>query len=662
MNRDLSQGLRVGIPILAVGAVLIGLVAVIDSDRKPEEGTTERIGASGISLVAYDTCDSALTELRRAALPLVGPYGLFGETVTASATDAGAGPLPPAAGPAAPRQAAPAEGRGDSAAGPAAKPAEKAEPGHSTTNVHEGGVDEPDLVKTDGKRLITIVDGRLRVVDVASHAMTATLIVPGGTATQLLISGDRALVVTGSAMSGSGEGKPAPGTAESRLVLVDLTGAGRVLATLAVDGGYIDARQTGAVARVVLRSVPRMPFVFPNDSRSEGEALRRNRESVEHAPIEDWLPHYEWSSGARHRSGMLVDCSAVSRPEHFSGTSMLTVLTFDLNQDLGAGDPVSIVADGDTVYGTASSLYVADDHYPHAVADGPGRPRFAPSAQRTEVYQFDISAPGKPVYLASGGVDGALLNQYSLSEHADHLRIATTTDGQSGKTESMITVLARRGDELVQVGRVGGLGVSERIYAVRFFGPVGYVVTFRQTDPLYTVDLSNPAQPRVTGELKITGYSAYLHQTDPGRLIGVGQEATERGRQTGTQISLFDTANLAGARRLAQFQLPGGRSEVEFDPHAFLYWKEKGLVVVPVTGPVFDDEGRQAAGALVLRLSADTFTELGTISHPADPNRDPNTAVRRAVVIGDELWTVSESGAMANDLERLTQRTWIPFG
>ena len=180
---------------------------------------------------------------------------------------------------------------------------------------------------------------------------------------------------------------------------------------------------------------------------------------------------------------------------------------------LGTGDPVTIVADGDTVYATGTSLYVADDHVAHTMTDTPvGAPG------RTEIYQFDISGAGKPVYVASGGVDGGLLNQYSLSDHDGHLRVATTVADQSTRTasESAITVLTRKGDELTQVGRVAGLGVGERIYAVRFMGDTGYVVTFRQTDPLYTVDLSNPAAPKVTGELKITGYSAYLHPAGDG--------------------------------------------------------------------------------------------------------------------------------------------------
>src|SRR5262249_27258747 len=130
---------------------------------------------------------------------------------------------------------------------------------------------------------------------------------------------------------------------------------------------------------------------------------------------------------------------------------------------------------------------------------------------------------------------------------------------------------------LHEVGHVGGLGKGERIYGVRFVGPAGYVVTFRQTDPLYVVDLRDPATPRVAGELKINGYSAYLHPAGNGRLIGVGRSADDKGRATGMQVSLFDVADPTRPARIAQYVLPGGYTEAEYDPHAFLYWQPTGL-------------------------------------------------------------------------------------
>ena len=159
---------------------------------------------------------------------------------------------------------------------------------------------------------------------------------------------------------------------------------------------------------------------------------------------------------------------------------------------------------------------------------------------------------------------GTLLNQFSLSEDKGVLRAATTI-GFGAEAESKVTTLTAGDRRLVQRGQVGGLGRGERIYAVRFIGDVGYVVTFRETDPLYTVDLCDPPGPRVRGELKIPGYSAYLHPVADDLLLGVGQEATEDGRVQGLQFSLFDVSDLArpvraaaGAARLALLQL-GGR-------------------------------------------------------------------------------------------------------
>jgi uncharacterized secreted protein with C-terminal beta-propeller domain len=653
MKRDLAWWLRIAVPTVAVAALGVGLAAGFGGT---DSGGPTYPAERGVRLVAYDTCETALRELRNAALPNVTAYGLGGGYPYV-VEDSGAVP------PNAPKAAAGAESSAS---------ARDAAPDHSATNTHEAGVDEPDLVKTDGKRVVTIADGRLHVVDVAGHAPVASLDLPGGQATQLLLSGDRALVVTAPAermMPRKGGppivdppgGTPPVGMGEqSQLVLVDVSGGAKVLGTLTVDGGYLDARQVGSVARVVVRSGPRLQFRYPDGRASEQESLRLNQDIVRNSSISDWLPRYTLDSNGRVSSGQLVECGAVSHPASYTGAAMLTVLSLDLGRELGTGDPVSIVADGDTVYGTGSSLYVADDHSYHGKPGG-----FAPRpSQHTELYQFDISKPGKPVYVASGGVDGGLLNQYSLSEYAGTLRIATTFDqpgaccDQPGKSESVITVLRRNGNDLVPVGKLGGLGVGERIYAARFLGPVAYLVTFRQTDPLYTVDLSDPAKPRLAGELKLTGFSAYLHPAGDNRLIGLGQEATEQGRRTGTQVSLFDTGNLAAATRLAQFQLPGGSSEAEVDPHAFLYWQDLGIVVVPVMRPSSTTE----SGALVLRLSGNAFTQLGMISHPANQPGYPDPSVRRALVIGEELWTVSGSGLMVNHLNGLVQKAWIPFG
>jgi beta propeller domain-containing protein len=612
--------------VVGLGAGVAGTMVVV---RAANEDPVPPGGRSDVRLVAYDTCDTALSELKQAALPHVTEYGFGdsrgrdGDVVEDSA------------------------GAQEKSSAPADAPS-SSDPEHSGTNIQESGVDEPDLVKTDGKRLVSIVDGVLRVVDVASHTEVGTLRIPGVYPTQLLLDGDRALVMTSSGeVIIDGPAEQPQQQLGSQLVLIDLTNAS-VLETLAVDGNLIDARQVDSVARVVLRSGPRFEFsrlggVLP------GSATTRNREIVANSSIEDWLPRYELTTAGRTETGQAVDCAAVSHTANYTGSSMLTVLTVDLQGKLGTENSMSMVADGDTVYGTDRSIYVADDHLAAMGGDGTAKPVPGPepSNDSTQLYQFDISGAGKPEFVASGEVPGRLLNQYSLSEHEGNLRIATT-EGDGSSSQSMITVVSRQGESLTQVGKVDGLGVGEQIYAVRFIGDVGYVVTFRQTDPLYTVDLSDPAAPRVVGELKITGYSAYLHPAGDGRLIGVGQEATTAGRTTGTQVSLFDVANLSTASVVAQQHLPETYSEVESDPHAFLYWEPKNLLVLPVSGTPGN------SGSLVLSVDGGQLTQVGIVSHG-------EYSSRRAVVIGEELWTLSDGGIKASSLSDLSELAWLPF-
>jgi len=202
------------------------------------------------------------------------------------------------------------------------------------------------------------------------------------------------------------------------------------------------------------------------------------------------------------------------------------------------------------------------------------------------------------------------------------------------------------------------------------------VVTFRQTDPLYTVDLSDPAQPRVRGSVALTGYSAYLHPASDTRLIGIGRQADAMGHVGGTQVSLFDVSDLAAPTRLATFALAAAISNAEFDPHAFLYWPGAHLMVVPLqaTGmvagaPVTPDgvaqsPGAPHPGALVRRIDDSGITETGFITQPDTANADGYPGyppIERSLIIGQTLWTISTAGAMASDLTTLRQQGWVPF-
>jgi uncharacterized secreted protein with C-terminal beta-propeller domain len=359
-----------------------------------------------------------------------------------------------------------------------------------------------------------------------------------------------------------------------------------------------------------------------------------------------------------------VPCEQVSHPPQYSGTAMLTVLTLDLAKNLADPQPVSVVADGQTVYASANSLYVSHTSgFPYGprqlVRPIPQSGSADPAPKlTTDLYKFNIAGAGRPRYLASGSVPGTLLSQYSMSEYGGNLQVATTEDhyspGTIPRTETSVHVLTQDGPRLDVLGGVGGLGKGERVYAVRFLGPVGYVVTFRQMDPLYTLDLHDPAHPAVTGELKLNGYSAYLHPISNGRLLGVGQDATSAGHPLGTQVSLFDVTG-KDPRRLTAFRLPDSTTEAQYDPHAFLYWPQSGLTVLPVML-----SGEWSGEVLALTVTPNGVHELGTIRHPSGATTYV-PQIRRSLVIGDTLWTFSDAGAQANDAATLGTQSWLPF-
>ncbi len=608
------------------------------ADPKPDP---TRVSTNAFRLVAFDSCERLTEDLRTAAKKAVGPWGFPGEGPAHDVLERGGA-----------RTAANASAEGAAVAGQAAQPQ------FSGTNVHEQGADEPDIVKTDGRRIVTVDGGTLRVIDAASRRATGKLDLGAAGEADLLLAGDRALVLVAGGFS---RGGPAERVAPDddmtatgpQVLLVDLTGTPRIISRFEGEGRLVDARQTGTVARVVLRTAPRI--TFPHPGGTEDELAEKNRELIDEAPADAWLPGWTVTTGAAVEKGR-VGCGQVSRPPAYSGTSMVSVHTFDLGApSLGGGDPVGVVADGDTVYGTATSLYIANDQrWRLGLWRGQGN-RTVP--ERTEIYRFDLAGAAKPVYSAAGTVPGHLVNQYALSEWDGRLRVATTLDSRQ---TSAVRVLDRRGDELTQVGVVDGLGKGERIYSVRFIGPRGYVVTFKQTDPLYSVDLSDPAKPRVTGELKITGYSAHLQPAGEGRLLGIGQEADRNGVTQGTQVSLFDVSDPERPRRLAQHHMPGAQSEAEWDPHALLWWPATGTLVMPILS--YGDAATGPANAAVaLRVTDGDIAKAGVLAQPRSPSqRGWAPGIRRSLVIGETLWTMSQSGLMASDLSTLDQVGWIP--
>ena len=554
---------------------------------------------------------------------------------------------------------------------------------YSTTNVQELEVDEPDIVKTDGKRILALAGGILYYIDVSSgppELVSGLPLLSWGTTDlwyhQMFMSGDRALV-----LASKYSYHPYSVRVPTLVLQIDISEPERmrVANSLVVDGELIAARLVGDRVALALTFEPMLSDEFDySASHSEPEKSRAkeiNRQVIAESTLEDWAPSYVLNRGPDESAtrGILIDCSAAYTPQEFSGIALVSVLTFDMTEAIDVESVATVMSGGDTVYASTDRLYVAN----HRWIDRYDSDDEDISRLTTHIHRFGIGGPEGPVYEASGSVEGFLLDQFAMSEHDGYLRVASTSAPpwwwSDEEPDSRVDVLERNGRELLVVGSVGGLGRGERIYAVRFMGDVGYVVTFRETDPLYTIDLSDPPDPKVVGELKILGYSAYLHPIGDGLLLGVGQDADEEGRIMGTQVSIFDVSDLANPVRTHQLTLPESSfSDIEFDHRAFLYWPPTGIAVLPIGWWEYDEESdvwTDFHQAMVIDVGPEGMEQRGSIEHEVDLS-DGDTLyyggvgplpIERSLVVGDTLFTLSAAGLKGSDLESLSATSWIRF-
>jgi hypothetical protein len=638
----------------AVAAMALGASACTSAtdDSASPPGTDldsdEILLTAGLQTV--DSCDALLERIKDDAIERVGPYGFdqggpvvaFEDDVLEErdvATDDFAAEesanrldrATPSATQATDGQAVAADTDAGEAGGGSG--------GFSETNVQEQGVDEADLVKTDGERLVVVQGNELQVIDttLAVPELVKTVRLPEETwGGELFLDGDRALLMTtGYTDRPFIEGREAidwyVGSPLGRLVEVDLA-EGEVSRILEFEGSYLSAREIDGSIRIVLTApANRFAFVYPSNDSAVDAAEQANRSLIESSTIEQWLPTYRITEGGQTvTEGQIVDCERVHLPAEFAGFGSLVMLTADLDDGLAVNDAVSVFTDAQTMYASTDRVAIATPKWPTYGPDG----ELVEDADdfSTAIHTFDITDADRASYVASGAVRGHLLNQYSLSESEGYLRVATTDGspwfGGEQTSESYVTVLAEDGNVLDQVGQVGGLGLDEQIFAVRFIGDMAYVVTFRQVDPLYTIDLSDPTDPRVAGELKIPGFSSYLHPLDSDHLLGVGTDGDDEGRTFGTVVSLFDVSDPSDPTITAKLNFdeaagfgPEGSSytPISSDAKAFTYWD--GTAIVPVSWWRYDEaNGSETNGSEAVLVDVDvdgSLTERGRVSHPS---------------------------------------------
>lgn len=487
----------------------------------------------------------------------------------------------------------------------------------SETNVQVEGVDEADRVKTDGTHIYTLVDRDFVVLRSWPAADLAEVgrIELRDWPQSFFLDGDRAIVLGHASWT-----DPEPAVADSarsiaddvafawrsgsNVTVIDLAdrAAPRIVGEYRFEGDLLDSRRIGnklylAQATHVwfddLEYWPDLPFdsgLPANEIDAAFDALRdRNVERIRARTLDAWLPRF-WRAAAdgtfADDSGSpITDCTDVHVPSVFSGQNLLSLVTLDL--DRGVVDGSTIQGAWGNLYASREAIYIGATNWEFFWWWAPGSD--APDVQ-THIHKFAFDAGGVARYSASGKVVGYALNQFSFDEYAGHLRVATT-DGfgwwNGNQTESRVTVLKQEAHELQQTGLVTGLGPEERIFGVRFLGERGYVVTFREVDPLYVVDLADPTNPRVAGELKIPGFSSYLHPLAEGFLLTAGRAGDDDGNIGGIKIEVFDVRDPARPQSVTTAEVGSDWntwSDVLWDHKAFVYFGARNLLAIPVSG------------------------------------------------------------------------------
>ena len=431
--------------------------------------------------------------------------------------------------------------------------------GTSDTNTQVSGVDEADTLEVDDRSLFVVSNSGVNIIDLQSQMVSETLELAQGDH-KIILAEDVLTVLSSLWHRGQ----------ETRVTLFDVSdrNAAREIASSTIEGSLVAARSVDGQARLVLRHRPDLDhlFVTPYDfGMDEESALAFNKQVVEDAELSVWLPRISDRSGETYAA---VDCREVAVPS--AGADVQTTWLATVSPDGSVEGVVAAMTASATVMATLDGIYISSrDHNAEATV--------------TAIHHFKVSNFGAS-YNATAVVKGDLLNQFSMDEHNGHLRVATTYT-QDGESQSGVFIFGDNGTtDLEEVGRIEGLGKTERIYAVRFMGDTGAVVTFRQVDPLYLLDLAIPEKPALMGELKIPGYSAYLHPLSETLLLGVGQNADpDTGRISGAQISIFDISDPFRPVQRDRVLLNGG-SQVEYNHLAFSHDPSAREIAVPMYG------------------------------------------------------------------------------
>ena len=562
----------------------------------------------------------------------------------------------------------------------------------SATNLQVAGVDEGDLVKTDGLYIYQVNEERINIIraqPAADMALTAAIGFSdrGFTPSELYVDGDR-LIVVGNRINP--EPYPMPyyennqiqsriyppiySSQLTRAIIYDITDRSRPseVRQLDLEGNYLSSRKVGSSFYLL--------------SNKNINYYRIQEQPIDPPVWRDTVQGQEYVAEKYEDIRYFPDCI---------NPNYLMVAAVNLDKPGAAAEISTYLGSGQEVYASTENLYVAVQKHDYMIRPmigeiAPDRP----AESNTTVYKFGL-LPGGVRYFGSGQVPGRILNQFSMDEHEGYFRIATTR-GEEWRTDQYTSTnnVYILDDNLQVAGRLENIAPGESIYSTRFMGDRAYMVTFKNVDPFFVLDLSNPASPQILGKLKIPGYSDYLHPFDENHIIGFGKDTIELktwGDQSqayyqGMKVAIFDVSDVANPVEMSKVLIGdrGTDSELLHNHKALLFSAPRNLLAFPVTVmevqgstvtpgahpfPAYGSFGFQ--GLYVYDIDLDNGLQLrGRITHlsPQDYQAAGDSWYRsrknieRALYIGDDLYTLSGDLVQAHDLASLTLKDTLTLG
>ncbi len=563
----------------------------------------------------------------------------------------------------------------------------------STTNIQVEGVDEADIIKTDGDYIYILANNRL----IIAHAyppnkaeILSTTKIKDFYPHELFIHDDK-LLVFGNAHYRFEEKKGEPVKKGEPLNKKQIVSQGyfpehynmmsirlydisdrekpKHLRTVDFEGNYLTSRKIGEYVYFVVNSYPKW---YPKPLACEDiiPLFRDSKLHIESNKLENFQP--------------IVSCTDIGYIEPLYATNFFTIASISMADPKKEIKKEVIAGQGENVYASINNMYIVQSSWPIYQQGEPNE-----NEEKTIITKMGLQK-GNIKFLGKSEVPGHILNQFSMDEFDGYFRIATTRGNVWEKEKVSSNNIYILNKDMKIVGKLEDLAPGEKIYSVRFMGKKGYVVTFKKVDPLFVIDLEDQANPRVLGKLKIPGYSDYLHPIDETHILGIGKETVEANEELkenrgldfawyqGIKMAIFDVSDVENPVEMYK-EIIGDRgteSEALHNHKAFLFDKDKELMVIPIT--LAEIKGKKTQdnqygeftfqGVYVYKVNVEEgFKLLGRISHYDNDEAFKksgyffrgDSSVKRSLFIENILYTLSNSRLQLNDLDNNLQRLKI---